>query len=128
MTPTELRAHLLTNPGLSFAELEAEALELMRDQLRSGPQGFTPKQQGWLLGFFLMVPSQAALEATIAKLPPGLGLNALDTIAGDLVLPASLLTDCAQEGDTWRSIADDLAGFEIRFIPAEDFPAPEEFT
>jgi hypothetical protein len=127
MTPEQLRAYLLTNPGLSFAELEAEALELMRDQLRSGPQGFTPKQQGWLLGFFLMVPSQAALEATTAKLPPGLGLSAQITIAGELVLPASLLTDSMQEGDTWAAIADDLVGFEIRFIAPEDFPIPEDF-
>jgi hypothetical protein len=120
MTPEELRAYLVTNPGLSFAELEAEALKLLRDHLRSGPQGFTPEQQGWLLGFFLMVPSQAALEATIAKLPPGLGLSARTTIAGELVLPASLLTDCAQEGDTWHSISTELAGWKIRHILPDD--------
>jgi hypothetical protein len=126
MTPTELRAHLLTNPGLSFAELDAEALELLGYQLRSGPQGFTPEQRGWLLGFFLVVPSQAALEATIAKLPPGLGLNALDTIAGELVLAASLLTDCLSPTDTWNAIAADLAQLEIRAIAPDQFPIAEE--
>ena len=126
MTPTELRAHLLTNPGLSFAELDAEALELLRDQMRSGPSGFTLEQRGWLLGFFLVVPSQAALEATTAKLPPGLGLNALDTIAGELVLAASLLTDCLSPTDTWNAIAADLAQLEIRFIAPDQFPIAEE--
>jgi hypothetical protein len=120
MTPTELRAYLLTNPGLSFAELEAEALDLLRDQLRSGPQGFTPEQRGWLVGFFLVVPSQAELDTTIAELPPGLSLSAQTTIAGDLVLPASLLTDSMQEGDTWHSISTELAGWKIRHILPDD--------
>jgi len=128
MTPIELHAHLSANPGKSYATLDAEACAIMRSHLRSSPDGFTQQQRDWLLGFFLVVPSQAALEATTAKLPPGLGLSARTTIAGELVLPASLLTDSMQEGDTWAAIADDLVGFEIRFIPAEDFPAPEEFT
>ena len=126
MTPEQLRAYLLTNPGLSFAELEAEALELMRDQLRSGPQGFTPKQQGWLLGFFLMVPSQATLDTITDKLPPTLGLNAQATNGGELVLPASLLTDCLSPTDTWNAIAADLAQLEIRFIAPDQFPIAEE--
>jgi hypothetical protein len=126
MTPTELRAHLLTNPGLSFAELDAEALELLRDQMRSGPSGFTLEQRGWLLGFFLVVPSQATLDTITAKLPPGLGLNALDTIAGELVLAASLLTDCLSPTDTWNAIAFDLAQLEIRFIAPDQFPIAEE--
>ena len=126
MTPEELRAYLLTNPGLSFAELDAEALELLRNQLRSGPQGFTPEQRGWLLGFFLVVPSQAALETIIAKLPPTLGLNAQATNGGELVLPASLLTDCLSPTDTWNAIAADLAQLEIRFIAPDQFPIAEE--
>ena len=128
MTPEQLRAYLLTNPGLSFAELEAEALELMRNQLRSGPSGFTPEQRGWLLGFFLVVPSQAALEATIAKLPPTLGLSAQTTLDDKLVLSASLLTDCISPGDTWHVIAPDLAQLKIRFIPPEDFPIALSLT
>ena len=128
MTPTELRAHLLTNPGLSFAELDAEALELLGYQLRSGPQGFTPEQRGWLLGFFLMVPTQAELDSMIAKLPIGLGLSAQTTLAGELVLPASLLTDSMQKGDTWHSIASNLALFKIKAIPPKDFPVALEFT
>jgi hypothetical protein len=120
MTPKTLHAHLATNPDLSFAELDAEALELLRNELRSGPSGFTPEQRDWLLGFFLMVPSQAALEATIAELPPGLSLSAQTTIAGDLVLPASLLTDSMQEGDTWHSISTELAGWKIRHILPDD--------
>jgi hypothetical protein len=126
MTPTELRAYLVTNPGLSFAELDAEALELLRDQLRSGPQGFTPEQRGWLLGFYLVVPSQAALDTITAKLPPTLGLNAQATNGGELVLPASLLTDCLSPTDTWHAIAADLAQLEIRFIAPDQFPIAEE--
>ena len=127
-TPEELHAYLSTNPGKSYADLSGNALDMMRDQLRSGPSGFTPQQRAWLARFYLVVPSQATLDTITDKLPPTLGLNAQNTIAGELVLPASLLTDCEQEGDTWCSIADDLVGFEIRFIPAEDFPIPEEFT
>ena len=125
-TPEELHAYLSTNPGKSYADLSGNALDMMRDQLRSGPSGFTPQQRAWLARFYLVVPSQATLDTITAKLPPTLGLSAQTTIAGELVLPASLLTDSMQEGDTWHVIASDLAQLKIRAITPDQFPIAEE--
>jgi hypothetical protein len=125
-TPEELHAYLSTNPGKSYADLSGNALDMMRDQLRSGPSGFTPQQRAWLARFYLVVPSQATLDTITDKLPPTLGLNAQATNGGELVLPASLLTDCLSPTDTWNAIASDLAQLEIRAIAPDQFPIAEE--
>jgi|GEM_PF-5463061 len=123
MTPEQLHAHLATNPDDSYADLSDAAKTLLRNELRSGSQGFTAQQLTWLTDFYLVVPSQSALDTIIAKLPPTLGLNAQTTLNDELVLPASLLTDCISLSDTWNAISSDLAQLEIRSIAPEDFPA-----
>jgi hypothetical protein len=121
MTPDELRAYLDTNPGDRYADLGDDAKTLL-NSLRSGPQGFTDQQRTWLTGFYLVVPSQATLDTITAKLLPTLGLSAQTTLDDELVLSASLLTDCISPTDTWNAIAVDLAALEIRAIAPDRFP------
>jgi len=120
MNPEQLHAHLIENPQ-PFITLNAEARALMREQLRTnGP--FSEQQRAWLGDFYLLVlPDQ--LAAMRAVLPSGLDVSPRETIDGQLVLGAHLLTDCIEPTDTWHSIASTLAQLTIVFAP--EFPPQE---
>ena len=124
MTPDDLYALLRGSPGLSYAQLSSEARAVMREQLRSGVNGFTQQQTEWLRNFYLEIPDLVAFAVVIALLPQGLSLSPRTTSSDRHVLSADLLTDCLMPSDTWSAIATYLATLPIAYIPAADFPAP----
>ncbi len=126
MTPEDLHGYLLTNPGLSYATLDADARAIMRSHLRSSPDGFTQQQRDWLKDFYLVVPNQQTFDAIAAALPPGLGLSPRTTTDNRLVLNADLLTDCLLPEDNWGAIAPYLATLVIVHIAPEGFSVVED--
>jgi hypothetical protein len=109
----------LSTGQYSLATLPPEDVAMLASTIRPGSQGFTQEQSALLDGFYLLAPSEAAID----QLNEGRmhQLAKIQDLSGDWLTLASALSDC-RPGETFAHARESISTWLIVRRTPSDFP------
>lgn len=128
LTPNQITLlQILAKGEHSWIDLTVDQQIELSSVLRP-ENSFTSDQRELLKDWYLLISPEQLLEANDTLQPLGLAIGSRQTIDGQTVTNADLLTDCIQPTDTYHSIAHILATLKLIKLTPDMFPLVEDLT
>ena len=117
-------ALLATISGKTFVQLTTANQATMAQAFKVVSRAFSESQYALMAPWYLVVPPNRQSELNSLNQGHDCQAQPVTLADGTLVLPISLLTDCATPGTTYEHLKSFLFSLKFRKVQTTDWPTP----